>query len=281
MAAQSLQISSSLRPAFQSAFQAASDAPYNRICPHATLRSIGTQKLQKAWLCSCQARSVVGASSTSFFGQHCKPRDPQESKLLRRGKRVVSMVTTESKSMEVGSRAPDFQLLEPLTGKTVSLDDFDGAPALLVIFMCNHCPYVIHLKKAVKELTDEYIRKGLSVVAISSNSVKTHPQDGPDQMADDAKQLGYDFPYLYDETQDVAKAYKAVCTPEFYVFKKDGRRPFELTYHGRFDETRPRSGMTPTGKDLRNALDCTLSGRQVTGQQLPSIGCSIKWHPEE
>jgi len=281
MAAQALQ--SSLNSTFHTALQSSSQVPGNRTCLRAALpgASKGGFCLPRKSLGIQRDRSITGVASTSFFGQGLSLKSIQRQRNPIRSRQATSAVLTESETMEIGTRAPDFALPDPLTGKTVSLDDLDGAPALLVIFMCNHCPYVIHLKDAIKELTDEYIRKGLSVVAISSNSVKTHPQDGPEKMAAFAKENGYDFPYLYDETQEVAKAYKAVCTPEFYVFKKDGRRPFELAYHGRFDETRPRSGQTPTGKDLRNALDCVLSGRPVSGPQRPSIGCSIKWHPEE
>ncbi|CAI6002334.1 unnamed protein product [Closterium sp. NIES-64] len=155
-----------------------------------------------------------------------------------------------------------YQLVEPLTGKTWSLSDFDGHPALLVMFICNHCPFVVHIKSQLVALGNEYISKhGLAVVAISSNSVLTHPQDGPDKMAEEAKQFNFPFPYLYDE--EVAKTYHAACTPDFFLFKKDGRRPFELAYHGQLDDSRPNNGRPVTGKDLRAALDCVLSARPV------------------
>ncbi|CAI5947825.1 unnamed protein product [Closterium sp. NIES-64] len=173
-----------------------------------------------------------------------------------------------------------YQLVEPLTGKTWSLSDFDGHPALLVMFICNHCPFVVHIKSQLVALGNEYISKhGLAVVAISSNSVLTHPQDGPDKMAEEAKQFNFPFPYLYDETQEVAKTYHAACTPDFFLFKKDGRRPFELAYHGQLDDSRPNNGRPVTGKDLRAALDCVLSARPVPSAQRPSIGCNIKWAP--
>lgn len=181
--------------------------------------------------------------------------------------------------MPLTSRAPDFELLESVTGSTRKLDDFEGFPALLVMFICNHCPFVVHLKVDLVKLAKQYIPKGLAVVAISANSVKTHPQDGPDFMAKEAKELGYPFPYLYDETQAVAKAYGAACTPDFFLFKKDGRRPFELVYHGQFDDSRPNNNRPITGRDIRNALDCVLSGRPVSTVQRPSLGCNIKWHP--
>eukprot|EP00879_Flechtneria_rotunda_P014647 GHRR01015306.1.p1 GENE.GHRR01015306.1~~GHRR01015306.1.p1 ORF type:complete len:203 (+),score=70.72 GHRR01015306.1:111-719(+) len=188
------------------------------------------------------------------------------------------MVLTESATMEVGAKASDFQLPEPLTGKTVSLSGAAaGAKAVLVIFMCNHCPFVVMLKSAIAEVAKEYQAKGLAVIAISSNSTKTHPQDGPDKMAEEAKLNGFTFPYLFDETQSVAKAYKAACTPEFYVFDAD----LKLTYHGQFDDARPKNGKPVTGTDLRTAVDATLAGSPLPSdfKVKPSIGCNIKWHP--
>ncbi|MQM03059.1 hypothetical protein Taro_035833 [Colocasia esculenta] len=192
----------------------------------------------------------------------------------------VRAARMESGRLALGFRAPDFELPEPLTGKTWKLEDFEAFPALLVMFVCNHCPFVQHLKKDIVKLANFYLPKGLAVVAISSNSVLTHPQDGPEFMAEDAKLLNYPFPYLYDQSQDVARAFGAVCTPEFFLFKKDGRRPFELFYHGQFDDSRPRNNVPVTGRDLSLAIDAALSGQQPTSRQKPSIGCSIKWHPE-
>ncbi|XP_004502596.1 uncharacterized protein [Cicer arietinum] len=192
---------------------------------------------------------------------------------------VIKAARTESKGVSLGFRAPQFQLAEPLTGKVWTLEDFEAHPALLVMFICNHCPFVKHLKKDIVKLTKFYMKKGLAVIAISSNSVATHPQDGPEFMAEDAKLFGYPFPYLYDESQDVALDFGAVCTPEFYLFKKDGRRPFELVYHGQFDDSRPSSNIQVTGRDLSLAIDRVLSGQQVPSEQTPSVGCSIKWHP--
>ncbi|XP_059630543.1 uncharacterized protein LOC132273580 isoform X9 [Cornus florida] len=168
-------------------------------------------------------------------------------------KLVVRAARTESKGASLGFRPPQFQLPEPLTGKMWKLEDFESYPALL---------------------------KGLAVVAISSNSVATHPQDGPQLMAEEAKQFNYPFPYLYDESQDVARDFGAVCTPEFFLFKKDGRRPFELVYHGQFDDSRPSNNVPVTGRDLSLAIDRVLSAQPASSVQKPSVGCSIKWHPE-
>ncbi|CAI9115671.1 OLC1v1016645C4 [Oldenlandia corymbosa var. corymbosa] len=184
-------------------------------------------------------------------------------------KLVIKAARTESKGVELGSRAPHFELPEPLTGKTWTLEDFEAYPALLVIFICNHCPFVIHLKKDIVKLANFYMKKGLAVVAISSNSAVTHPQDGPNFMAEEARLLNYPFPYLYDETQEVAKDFGAVCTPEFFLFKKDGRRPFELVYHGQFDDSRPSNNVPVTGRDLSLAIDCVLSGQPVPSVQKP------------
>lgn len=188
----------------------------------------------------------------------------------------VAKAKTESVDLPVGSPVPDFALPDTVSGKTVKLSDFQGKKATLVMFLCNHCPYVVHLKEEIVKVAHEYSPKGVGFVAISSNSAQTHPQDGPEKMAEDAKKYGYPFPYLFDETQDVAKAYKAACTPEFYVLGPD----MKLTYHGQFDSTRPKQTPPhiPTGADIRAALDATLAG-QPTPKARPSIGCNIKWHP--
>ncbi|GER37672.1 thioredoxin superfamily protein [Striga asiatica] len=188
---------------------------------------------------------------------------------LRRGgatvlpsrKLAIRAARTESKGVSLGFRAPDFELREPLTGKLWKLSDFEDHPALLVMFICNHCPFVKHLKKDIK---------GVAVIAISSNSVTTHPQDGPEFMAEDAELFNYPFPYLYDESQDVARNFGAVCTLEFFLFKKDGRRPFELVYHGQFDDSRPSKNVRVTGRDLSLAIDAVLSGKPVPANQKPS-----------
>ncbi|CAH8253065.1 unnamed protein product [Arabidopsis lyrata] len=193
---------------------------------------------------------------------------------------VVRAARTESAGVKLGARAPNFELLEPLTGNLWKLEDFELYPSLLVMFICNHCPFVIHLKKDIVKLCNFYMKKGLAVVAISSNSVVTHPQDGPEFMAEDAKAFKYPFPYLYDESQEVAREFGAVCTPEFFLYKKDGRRPFELVYHGQFDDSRPSNNIPVTGRDLSLAIDLALSCQPIPSNQKPSVGCSIKWHPE-
>ncbi|KAL8524584.1 hypothetical protein ACS0TY_014257 [Phlomoides rotata] len=195
-------------------------------------------------------------------------------------KLVIRSARTESTEVSIGSRAPDFELPEPFTGKVWKLDDFESYPALLVMFICKHCPFVIHLKKDIVKLSNFYMKKGLAVIAISSISVTTHPQDGPEFMAEDAKIFKYQFPYLYDESQDVARKFGAVYTPEFFLYKKDGRRPFELVYHGQFDDSRPSNNIRVTGRDLSLAIDKVLSGQPVPSIQKPSVGCSIKWNPE-
>jgi peroxiredoxin len=184
------------------------------------------------------------------------------------------MVLTPSTMLPLGTKAPDFSLPN-IDGRTVSLKDFKNAPAVLMIFMCNHCPYVKHVADGLARLAKEYQGKGVAVVGISSNYVGTHPADSPEQMVHEAEERGYTFPYLYDETQAVAKAYRAACTPDFYVFDKDQR----LAYRGQMDSSRPGNGMPVTGADLRAALDAVLSSRPVSERQTPSIGCNIKWKP--
>jgi peroxiredoxin len=184
------------------------------------------------------------------------------------------MVLTPSTMLALGTPAPDFCLVN-VDGRMVGRDDFRGAPALLVIFMCNHCPYVKHVADALAALGREYQARGVAVVGISSNNVASHPADSPEQMVAEAEQRGYSFPYLYDETQEVAKAYRAACTPDFYVFDREQR----LVYRGQMDGSRPESGVPVTGADLRAALDAVLAGRPVAAEQRPSMGCNIKWKP--
>jgi len=181
------------------------------------------------------------------------------------------MVKTASTMMPLGTAAPDFSLPN-VDGSTVSLADYAGKP-LLVIFMCNHCPFVVHLREALASFGKEYAEKGLAIAGISSNSVKTHPQDGPEEMKQEAADAGYTFDYLYDETQDVAKAYRAACTPDFFLFDASHK----LVYRGQFDDSRPQSGIPVTGADLRGACDALLAGEVVSDDQKPSIGCNIKW----
>jgi peroxiredoxin len=182
------------------------------------------------------------------------------------------MVRTESTMLPLGTSAPDFSLIN-VDGKTVSLSDFADAPALLVIFMCNHCPFVKHVAPELAKLAREYQAKGVAVVAISSNDVSSHPEDSPEKMVAEVEERGYTFPYLYDDTQQVARAYRAACTPDFYVFDQDQR----LTYRGQLDDSRPESGIPVTGRDLRAALDAVLAGQPAADEQKPSLGCNIKW----
>lgn len=182
------------------------------------------------------------------------------------------MALTESTMMPLGSQAPGFSLPEP-NGKIWSLEDVRGAKALVVVFMCNHCPFVKQLKPALAEFGRELQAKGGAMLAISSNDAESHPADAPEKMAEDAETFGYSFPYLYDETQEVAKAYGAVCTPDFFLFDQEGK----LAYRGQFDDSRPGDGKPVTGSDLRAAVEALLEGRSPSADQKPSIGCSIKW----
>ncbi len=182
------------------------------------------------------------------------------------------MVVTTSEMLSLGTTEPDFQLYDTKCNM-VSLSDFDDAPALLVIFMCNHCPFVKHILKKMVELIKQYQAKGVAVVGINSNDVADYPEDSPEMMTDLAKDMGFTFPYLYDETQQVARAYRAACTPDFFLF--DNQR--KLVYRGQMDDSRPNSGIPITGCDLTDAIDAVLQGSEITQQQKPSIGCNIKW----
>jgi len=184
------------------------------------------------------------------------------------------MVKTASTMLELGKQAPGFSLPDT-EGKTVSLEDFAGAKALLVAFICNHCPFVKHIAAELASLARDYQERGVAVVGINSNDVANYPDDSPEKMAEEAKNRGYTFPYLFDEPQDVAKAYMAACTPDFYVFDAEQR----LVYRGQLDESRPGNDVPVTGKDLRAALNAVLAGGPVLGDQKPSIGCNIKWKP--
>ena len=184
------------------------------------------------------------------------------------------MVRTPSTMLPLGTPAPGFSLLN-VDATTVSLADFSGTPALLVIFMCNHCPYVIHIADHLAALAQEYMPRGVSVVGINSNDVASHPADSPEQMVAEAEDRGYAFPYLFDETQEVAKAYRAACTPDFFLFDGDQK----LVYRGQLDSSRPGNDLPVTGKDLREALDAVLSGKPPVDNQTPSLGCNIKWKP--
>ncbi len=184
------------------------------------------------------------------------------------------MVRTPSTMLPLGTKAPDFSLVN-VDGKIVSLADLKDAPALLVIFMCNHCPFVKHLADPLARFTAEYLDKGVAVVGISSNDVANYPADSPEQMVAEAEARGYQFPYLYDDTQEVAKSYHAACTPDFFLFDRDRK----LVYRGQFDDSRPDSGTPVTGADLRAAIDAVLAGKKPSDIQRPSIGCNIKWKP--
>jgi len=182
------------------------------------------------------------------------------------------MALTPSTMLPLGTSAPNFQLPDT-NGKTISLADFKDKAALLVVFMCNHCPYVVHLRSGLAQLARDYAAKSVGIVGISSNDAKNYPQDGPAKMKDEVKNADYIFPYLYDETQAVSKSYRAACTPDFFLFDR-GRR---LVYRGQFDASRPGNGIPVTGKDLRAALDAVLAGKPTSEMQAASIGCNIKW----
>jgi peroxiredoxin len=184
-------------------------------------------------------------------------------------------MATTSAILELGTKAPDFALPNVVDGRTVSLDDFEGAPALLVMFLCNHCPYVKHVLPELGRIARDYAPKGLAIVAINSNDVRAYPEDAPENMKRLAQEQGWTFPFLFDETQEVAKAYRAACTPDFYLFDAERR----LVYHGQLDDARPGNNRPLTGKDLRAAIDAVLAGRPAPQPQAPSVGCSIKWKP--
>ncbi len=184
------------------------------------------------------------------------------------------MARTQSTMLRLGTPAPDFSLMN-VDGQMVSLGDFKDKPALLVMFICNHCPYVKHVADQLAQLGHEYMQRGAAIVAISSNDVAAHPADSPEQMVAEAEERGYAFPYLYDETQEVAKAYHAACTPDFFLFDANQK----LVYRGQLDSSRPDSGIPVTGADLRAALDAVLAGKKPTEDQKSSLGCNIKWAP--
>jgi peroxiredoxin len=180
-----------------------------------------------------------------------------------------------STMLPLGTKAPDFTLLDTVSGETVSLSDYDGKKAVLVMFICNHCPYVQHVRSELARFGSDYAGSDLGIVAVSPNDPESYPDDSPEMMKREAETHGYTFPYLFDEDQTVAAAYTAMCTPDFFLF--DEKR--ELVYRGRFDETRPNMGAKATGADLRAAVDAVLTGEPVSEEQWPSMGCSIKWKP--
>ena len=182
------------------------------------------------------------------------------------------MALTYSSMLELGSYLEEFNLLNTVSGNDFSSSELDEAKPSLVMFICNHCPYVIHYHQEIQRLASDYADI-LNMVAISSNDIENYPQDGPDMMSKLWEDLGLSFPYLFDSTQEIAKKYKAECTPEFYLFDSSQK----LVYRGRLDESSPNSGIEPTGKDLRDAIDNLISGNEINSNQLPSMGCNIKW----
>ena len=184
------------------------------------------------------------------------------------------MVRTVSTMSPLGSPAPDFSLLN-VDGRIVSLGDFANAPALLVMFICNHCPYVKHVAPVLAQVCREYQAQGVAVVAVSSNDAVGYPEDSPEQMVQEAQDRGYTFPYLFDETQEVARAYGAACTPDFFLYDRDRK----LVYRGQLDSSRPRSDIPVTGEDLTAAVRAVLAGQPVAESQRASLGCNIKWKP--
>lgn len=182
------------------------------------------------------------------------------------------MVLTPSTMLRLGTKVPDFRL-PGVDGKLYSLEDFDSAPAFLVMFICNHCPYVKHINVGITKLIAQYQAKGVAAVAINANDVVNYPEDNVENMAIVSTKVGYTFPYLFDETQDVAKAYRASCTPDFFVFDSE----LKLVYRGQMDDSRPGNNIPVTGKDLRSALDKVIAGQLPSLDQKPSMGCNIKW----
>jgi thiol-disulfide isomerase/thioredoxin len=183
------------------------------------------------------------------------------------------MARTLSKMLPLGTKAPEFSLMDTITDKTLNLQTIKGEKGTVIIFMCNHCPFVIHVNPEIARLGKEYQAKEIGFIAISSNDVKNYPQDAPHLMKQVAKQQFYSFPYLYDEDQSVAEAYQAACTPDFYLFDEN----LELVYRGQLDDSRPGNGRPLTGNDLRNAMDALLNNEEIDQNQKPSIGCNIKW----
>jgi peroxiredoxin len=182
------------------------------------------------------------------------------------------MVKTASTMLPLGTKAPSFNLLN-VDGRMVKLDDFSKAPAVVVMFICNHCPFVKHIAEGLAKFGSDMQQRGVGVVAVNSNDTSTYPDDSPERMVHEVEQRGYTFPYLYDEDQAMAKAYHAACTPDFFVFDRDRR----LVYRGQFDASRPGNGIAVTGEDLRRAVEAVLASKPVPKEQRPSIGCNIKW----
>ncbi len=208
----------------------------------------------------CMIRRVAGSLSGGLFLM---------ASLLKGG----FMAMTPSTMIPLGTLAPDFCLLDTVSGEELSLEQLRGNVATVVMFICNHCPFVKHVQQELVALAKDYQPKGIDFVAISSNDVVSHPEDSPEKMSQEAKQAGYPFPYLYDGSQQVARAYQAACTPDFYLFNKDLR----CVYRGQLDDSRPGNGIAVTGRDLRAAMDALLADKAVDVNQKPSAGCNIKW----
>jgi peroxiredoxin len=185
------------------------------------------------------------------------------------------MVKTLSTMLPLETAAPEFQLPDVVSGEIISLDTFTGKKGLLVMFVCQHCPFVKHIKSELARIGQDYQDQGLAIVAISSNDVTNHPDDSPEKLKIMAQEEGFNFPLCYDETQEVAKIYQAACTPDFFLF--DGK--FKLVYRGQLDDSRPSNDIPVTGQDLRTAINCVLAGEPVSSEQKPSVGCNIKWKP--
>ena len=183
------------------------------------------------------------------------------------------MARTLSNMLPLGTEAPFFELLDTKSGNTLNLNALKGENGTVIMFICNHCPFVIHVNNQLVKMANDYNKSGIGFIAISSNDAINYPQDGPENMKIHAKNEGYPFPYLFDKTQEVAKAYDAACTPDFYTFDKN----LKLVYRGQLDDSRPGNGLPVTGNDLRHALDCLLDNKDNTATQKPSIGCNIKW----
>lgn len=183
------------------------------------------------------------------------------------------MARTPSNMLSLKTKAPNFSLLDTISNQTLTLDELKGAQATVIMFICNHCPFVIHVNPELVHIANEYKNKGISFIAISSNDVVNYPQDSPDKMQTHALENNYPFPYLYDETQEIAKAYDAACTPDFYLFDSN----LKLTYRGQLDNSRPGNDIPVTGEDLRNAIDSIVNNTAMNPIQKPSIGCNIKW----
>ena len=178
--------------------------------------------------------------------------------------------------LPLGTSAPPFALRDVVSGQIYSLDSFTGKTALLVMFLCRHCPYVVHVEHGIAKIGQDYIDTGLGIIGISSNDPAQYPDDAPPRLKEMAERLGFTFPFCFDETQDVAKAYRAACTPDFYLFDRER----ELVYRGQLDDSRPGSNKPVTGCNLRTAIDAVLAGKPVDSKQNPSVGCSIKWRTQ-